>query len=200
MYLRKGNPLLLASASPRRRDLLSQIGLKFEVFPAEVEEVPAEGRDPAEETVRIALEKAAWVAVRVPPGVWVLGADTIVVIDGMILGKPRDEEDAAQMLRMIAGRRHRVVTGWGIMRSPDEIARKGFVESVVEIKKLDEQVIKTYVKTGEPMDKAGAYAIQGIGAFMVKAIEGSYTNVVGLPLCEVVEALEEIGAVRIFQE
>ena len=200
MYLRKGNRLLLASASPRRRDLLSQIGLKFEVFPAEVEEVPAEGRDPAEETVRIALEKAAWVAVRVPPGVWVLGADTIVVIDGMILGKPRDEEDAAQMLRMIAGRRHRVVTGWGIMRSPDEIARKGFVESVVEIKKLDEQVIKTYVKTGEPMDKAGAYAIQGIGAFMVKAIEGSYTNVVGLPLCEVVEALEEIGAVRIFQE
>ena len=200
MYLRKGNRLLLASASPRRRDLLSQIGLKFEVFPAEVEEVPAEGREPAEETVRIALEKAAWVAVRVPPGVWVLGADTIVVIDGMILGKPRDEEDAAQMLRMIAGRRHRVVTGWGIMRSPDEIARKGFVESVVEIKKLDEQVIKTYVKTGEPMDKAGAYAIQGIGAFMVKAIEGSYTNVVGLPLCEVVEALEEIGAIRIFPE
>jgi len=200
MYAKKGNPFILASASPRRRELLGQIGFVFEVIPALVEEVPGQGREPAEETVRIALDKAAWVATRQPPGRWVLGVDTIVVVDCEILGKPADEEDAVRMLKMISGRKHRVITGWVIVKSPDEVARKGFMESIVEIKKMDEQTIRAYVKTGEPMDKAGAYAVQGIGSFMVKAVQGSYTNVVGLPLCEVVEALEEIGAARIFPD
>jgi len=198
MYPKKGNPFILASASPRRRDLLDEVGLVFEVIPALVEEVPEQGREPAEETVRIALDKALWVATRQPPGRWVLGADTIVVVDNGILGKPVDEEDAVRMLKMISGRKHRVITGWVIVKSPGEVARTGFVESIVEIRKMDERTIRAYVKTGEPMDKAGAYAVQGIGAFMVKAVQGSYTNVVGLPLCEVVEALEDVGASRIF--
>ncbi len=191
---------MLASSSPRRRKLLSQVGLKFEIYPAEVEEVPAPGREPHEETIRIASEKAEWTATRVPPGNWVLAADTVVIVDDMVLGKPGSEDEAVEMLRLISGRRHRVITGWCIMESPDHVARKGFVESEVIIKQLDDHTIRAYVRTGEPMDKAGAYAVQGIGAFMVKAIEGSYTNVVGLPLSEVIEALEEVGAVRMFSD
>ena len=201
MRSKKGDtPFVLASSSPRRRELLSRLGLKFEVFPAEVEEVSVSEQEPGKESIRIALEKARWVAARLPPGRWVLAADTIVIIDGEILGKPRDKKEAREMLRTISGRRHRVITGWLIMKSPAEVARKGFVESGVMIKKLDEGVIGAYVDTGEPMDKAGAYAVQGIGAFMVKSIEGSWTNVVGLPLCEVIEALEEVGAVRMFSD
>jgi len=201
MRLKKGDtPFVLASSSPRRRELLSRMGLKFEVFPAEVEEDSVSEQEPGEESIRIALEKAKWVAVRLPPGRWVLAADTIVIIDGEVLGKPRDKREARKMLRKISGRRHRVITGWLIMKSPTEVVRKGYVESRVMIKKLDEGVIEAYVDTGEPMDKAGAYAVQGIGAFMVKAIEGSWTNVVGLPLCEVIEALEEVGAVRMFSD
>ena len=201
MRLKKGDtPFVLASSSPRRRELLSRVGLKFEVFPAEVEEVSVSEQEPGTESIRIALEKAEWVAARLPPGRWVLAADTIVIIDGEILGKPRDKREARKMLRKISGRRHRVITSWLIMKSPTQVVRKGYVESGVMIKKLDEGAIEAYVDTGEPMDKAGAYAVQGIGAFMVKAIEGSWTNVVGLPLCEVIEALEEVGAVRMFSD
>lgn len=189
----------MASESPRRRRLLRQVGIEIEVLPAEVDEVPVKGRNPEEETVRLAVGKAVFTGSKLPVGRWVLAADTLVVVGDTILGKPVDEQDAVRMIKMIAGKTHRVITGWCILKSPDEIVKKSFVESKVRIKNMDEDTVKAYVKTGEPMDKAGSYAVQGVGAFMVKSIEGSYTNVVGLPLCEVVEALEEVGAARMFE-
>jgi len=199
MSLEKVNSaFVLASSSPRRRDMLERMGLVFDIFPAVVDETPLPGGEPAEEAVRIAREKAAWSAGRVEPGRWVLAADTIVVVDGEVLLKPRDAEDAARMLRKISGRRHRVITGWCLIKAPDEVAYSRYSESEVNIRPLDEATIRGYVNTGEPMDKAGSYAVQGIGAFMVREINGSYTNVVGLPLCEVIEALEEVGAARLF--
>lgn len=192
------NSLVLASASPRRSLLLSQMNLDFDVFPAQIDEITQLGKPPEEECVRIAQDKAIWTAARLPHGKWVLSADTIVVVDGYIFGKPRDAAEAEKMLAAIAGRKHRVITGWCIMKSPAESLRSGFVESGVVIKALDKETIRAYVRTGEPMDKAGAYAVQGIGAFMVSAIYGSYTNVVGLPLCEVIDALEDVGAIKMF--
>ncbi len=178
--------------------MLERMGLVFDIHPAQVDEEPAAGKNPAEEALRIAEEKAAWSAERVEPGRWVLAADTIVVVEGEVLLKPRDKEEAAQMLRKISGRRHRVITGWCLMKAPNEITHREYSESGVSIRSLDEATIEGYINTGEPMDKAGSYAVQGIGAFMVKKINGSYTNVVGLPLCEVIEALEKVGAVRLF--
>lgn len=187
--------IVLASASPRRKDLLSSLKIRFSIMPSEVEETVMNGETPGENVRRLSLAKARDVSAQMP-GFWVLGADTIVVIDQTILGKPGDPQEAANMLAKLAGRTHEVYTGYALVNSlfPDkEIVRD--VVSQVYMRDLSPAEIADYVATGEPMDKAGAYAVQGIGAGIVQRISGSYTNVVGLPLCEVALDLQQLGIV-----
>ena len=186
--------LILASASPRRQELLASAGIAFEVIPSEVDEEAREGESPEEYVSRLAREKATEAAAKEGHR-WVLAADTIVAIDGTILEKPQDPPEARQMLERLSGREHRVITGYCILQSSSGKRREGRVVTRVRFKALSPEEIRRYLDTGEPFDKAGAYAIQGKAAFMVREIRGSYTNVVGLPLCEVVEALQELGAV-----
>jgi septum formation protein len=177
------------------------VGISFAVVPSRAAEVVLPGETPEEHVIRLSKDKAREVAGRPEvPGRWFVGSDTIVLRDDAILGKPEDAEDAALMLRSLSGRSHRVLSGYAVFdrRSGSTVA--GVVSTVVRFKELTAEEIAGYIATGEPLDKAGAYAIQGIGAFMVLAIEGSYTNVVGLPLCEVVEVLERLGAVRLFEK
>jgi len=191
--------IVLASASPRRCELLSRIGIRFTVQPSRVSEDVLPGETPEEHVVRLSRDKAREVAQRPDvPGRWFIGSDTIVLRDDSILGKPRDAAEAAIMLRSLAGRRHRVLSGYAVFDRQSGATVSGAVATAVRFKELTEEEIAGYIATGEPFDKAGAYAIQGIGVFMVLGIEGSYTNVVGLPLCEVVEVLERLGAVRLF--
>lgn len=176
---------ILASGSPRRRDLLNSIGLEFEIVPADIDERVEDGESPEDHVRRLASSKALEVSRRVEQA-WVLGADTVVVLDDTILGKPRDRRHAAEMLAVLAGRTHVVYTGYAVVDS--EKHDRGVVRHVrseVRIRNLSPAEIEAYIDTGEPMDKAGAYAIQGIGAALVQEVNGSYTNVVGLPLCEV---------------
>lgn len=192
--------IVLASASPRRSELLARLGIRFSVEPSRVSEEILPGETPEEHVVRLSRDKAREVAQRPSvPGRWFIGSDTIVLRDDIILGKPRDALEAVAMLRSLSGRSHRVLSGYAVYDRQSETAVSGFVSTTVRFKELTEEEIAGYIATGEPFDKAGAYAIQGIGAFMVLGIEGSYTNVVGLPLCEVVEVLERLGAVRLFE-
>jgi septum formation protein len=191
--------IVLASSSPRRRELLTQVGIRFSVVPSRAPEDILPEETPEEHVVRLARDKAAEVAARPDvPGRWFVGSDTVVLRDEAILGKPADSEEAAATLRSLSGRDHRVLSGYCVLDRFSGKAEGGVVSTRVRFKKLTEEEIAGYIATGEPMDKAGAYAIQGIGAFMVRCIEGSYTNVVGLPLCEVVEVLERMGAVKLF--
>ncbi|MBE0596861.1 MAG: septum formation inhibitor Maf [Desulfuromonadales bacterium] len=191
--------LVLASASPRRRDLLASVGIAFSVVPSELPEELLPGETPREHVLRLSREKATQVAAQAGiAGRWFLGSDTIVLRDDTVLGKPRDAAEAADMLRSLSGRSHQVISGYAVHDRQRGVTEAGAVQTTVWFKPLTAAEIAGYIATGEPMDKAGAYAIQGIGAFMVKAIEGSYTNVVGLPLCEVVELLERLGAIRLF--
>lgn len=185
--------LVLGSSSPRRKELLSSLGMRFIVIPSTIDEVLRPGETPETHVIRLALAKARDVATKVPDH-WVLGADTIVVIDGRILGKPRDAEEARQMLAMLSDRIHTVFTAYALVNHHQpERERVRHVSSLVHIRALSTDEITAYVKTGEPMDKAGSYAIQGIGAAIVADVTGSYTNVVGLPLCEVASDLQELG-------
>lgn len=188
--------LILASKSPRRRYLLSRAGLRFEVIPSDVDETAIAFQSPAPYTEALSRAKVGQVAER-HPDAWVIGADTIVVIDGTILGKPRGKDAARNMLRRLSGQTHQVYTGYTICC----IAKNKYVTNVVctdvSFKSLSEEEIEWYIHTDEPFDKAGAYAIQGLGTFLVKRINGSYTNVVGLPVCEVIEYLIREGVVRI---
>ncbi|NJC87159.1 MAG: septum formation inhibitor Maf [Desulfuromonas sp.] len=191
--------IVLASASPRRRELLAQVGLTAAVIPADVDETVLPGETPEIHVVRLSEAKALAVANRHDiAGRWFIGSDTVVVRDGCILGKPADPPDAAAMLRSLSGRSHEVVSGYAVHDRDGARTISGTVTTRVWFKALTEQEIAGYLATGEPFDKAGAYAIQGFGAFMVPRIEGSYPNVVGLPLCEVIAALEEFGAVNLF--
>jgi len=190
-------PLILASASPRRKELLQLAGIPLEVIPSQADERFLQGESPEEHVRRVARAKAMDVG-RQRPGRWVLGADTVVAIDGKILGKPGNPREAEEMLRNLSQREHRVLTGFCVLRYPSLERREDTVISRVKFKDLSAAEIRWYISTGEPFDKAGAYAIQGRAAFMVKEVHGSYTNVVGLPLCEVVEALRELGAVNLF--
>jgi len=192
--------IVLASASPRRSELLERVGLSFAVVPSLAAEEVLPGETPEEHVLRLSKDKAREVADRPEvPGRWFIGSDTIVLRDDAILGKPKDTADAALMLRSLSGRSHRVLTGYAVFDRRSGATVAGVVSTLVRFKELTEEEIAGYIATGEPLDKAGAYAIQGIGAFMVLGIEGSYTNVVGLPLCEVVEVLERLGAVRLFE-
>ena len=185
--------LILGSSSPRRKELLNALGLRFMVIPSTVDEELMPGEIPQAHVTRLALAKSCEVATRVPDR-WVLGADTIVVVDGHILGKPRDRPEAREMLAMLSNRIHTVFTGYALVnRHFPEKERVRYVSSDVHIRELSRDEIAAYVNTGEPMDKAGSYAIQGIGAAIVADVTGSYTNVVGLPLCEVAQDLQELG-------
>lgn len=182
--------LILASSSPRRRKLLALLGRPFEVVTADVDESPIVGEPAAELVARLARAKATTVARHHQEAV-VIGADTVVVIDGDIIGKPRDTEDAAAILRRLSGRTHQVMTGVAIATTTSTSA---FIETTsVTFASLTGRDIDGYIATGEPMDKAGAYGIQGIGGRFVTAIDGSYHNVVGLPVAQVAAVLEDLG-------
>jgi len=186
-------PLVLASASPRRRHVLAQLGLEFEVRPApdEVED-PWDGREePKAFATRLARAKAAAVAAERPEAL-IVAADTIVVLDGEILGKPRDPDEAVSMLARLAGRWHTVHTAVAVT-APGRREAAGIESTEVRFRPLDAAAIAAYVATGEPLDKAGAYGIQGFGAALVEEIRGCYFNVMGLPVQRVLAALEAVG-------
>ena len=182
--------VILASASPRRRELLDLVGIAYDVEPADIDETYRDAEEAAAHAERLAREKGATIAARNPDAV-VIAADTIVVIDGLVLGKPRDEADAARMLSMLSGQTHVVLTAVAVTYRGN--MRSG-VESVrVTFRALDPERIGAYIATAEPMDKAGAYGIQGFGATLVERIDGDYFAVMGLPLARMVDLLQEIG-------
>jgi len=191
--------IVLASASPRRRELLARVGINALVVPSMADETLLVNETPEAHVIRLSCAKALEVAERpAQPGRWFIGSDTVVVRDDVILGKPADAAGAAAMLTSLAGRSHRVISGYAVHDRLSGKTLSSTVTTRVLFKDLTIREIEGYIATGEPFDKAGAYAIQGIGAFMVPRIEGSYTNVVGLPLCEVIAALEELGAMEMF--
>jgi len=190
------NRLILASKSPRRYELLKQMGLDVEVVPSKVIEDFVQAESPREHVIRLAEAKARDVASKYP-GRWVVAADTIVYINGSILGKPRCQEEAVEMLRRLSGQEHRVLTGFSVCHLEKGKSNAGAVQTAVRMKPLISAEIDWYMQTGEPFDKAGGYAIQGIGSFMIESIQGSYTNVVGLPLCELIQMLNRLGAITI---
>jgi septum formation protein len=184
--------IILASSSPRRKELLEKVGLKFEIEPSDLEEIVPTGVDPHELVLKMSLKKAETVAAKHRNAI-IIAADTIGVIDGQIIGKPHTEYQARKMLQTISGKTHTVITGLTIIDTETNQRFSTTVDTNVHIKKLTPSEIRNYVETGEPLDKAGAYAIQGLGAVIVERIEGDYYNVVGLPLAVLVEALKEFG-------
>jgi septum formation protein len=182
-----GATLILASASPRRRDLLAARGIRFEVVPSTVEETPRPGEPPEAFAQRLAREKASDVA-RQRPGTCVLAADTVVIVGPSLFGKPTDRADARRMLRALSGRTHRVLTAVALVDGDGDIAETA-VESEVEFRALTAGEIEAYLDSDEPFDKAGAYAIQGEAQKFVTGVRGSYSNVIGLPMDEVLELL-----------
>ncbi|MFO7684678.1 MAG: Maf family protein [Desulfobacterales bacterium] len=180
--------LILASKSPRRRYLLKQAGLTFTVIPGTFDESTVPMSSPSAYVGQLAAAKAIDIARQYPTS-WVIGADTIVAIDGRVLGKPASDAQAREMLQRLSGRIHQVYTGYCICRHAENRLYADTVKTEVRFKDLTDAEIAWYIRTREPFDKAGAYAIQGLGTFLVKSINGSYTNVVGLPVCEVIEIL-----------
>jgi septum formation protein len=188
----KSAALILASASPRRAELLSAAGIPFTVSPVDIDEQPLDGESPRDYVVRVARDKVR--ACPAPAGATVLAADTAVIVDGQILGKPADAADAARMLRLLSGRMHLVLTGVALRRGDREVAA---VESTaVSFTLLTEQDIAWYVASGESSDKAGAYAVQGLASRFVDRIDGSYANVVGLPVTTVWRLLARLDDAR----
>lgn len=187
--------LVLASQSPRRRYLLEQAGLNFDVIPSRFDENQVSRADPREQ-VRILAEAKAEEVAGAHPEAWVIGADTLVLIDGEVLGKPRSVEEARSMLNRLSGTVHQVLTGYAVRCREKDHLFSDVVATDVHFKALSEDEVEWYIHTDEPFDKAGAYAIQGLGTFLVRRIQGSYTNVVGLPVCEVIEYLIRIGVVQ----
>lgn len=183
--------LILASGSPRRRSLLEGLGLTFVVRPVAVDESPLNGEDPSAYVTRLASAKARS---RTAPGEIALAADTIVVLDDQLLGKPENANEAEKMLARLAGRQHQVLTGVAVFDGTAERLALGVESSKVEIARLSEEEIAWYVATGEPLDKAGSYAIQDLGALWVERVEGNYTNVVGLPLPLTYRLFRQLGS------
>jgi septum formation protein len=194
--MKKKKPrLILASKSPRRKELLEQAGLIFAVFPSCVDEDGINITVPENLVKTLAEAKAKNVAEAYPES-WVIGADTIVLINGEILGKPESKEAARQMIQRLNGQTHEVYTGYAICCEALKTCLSGVEKTEVHFKNLSELEIEWYIQTEEPFDKAGAYAIQGLGSFLVRRICGSYTNVVGLPVCEVLEHLFKAGVIE----
>jgi septum formation protein len=181
------SPLVLASASPRRRELLERLGIPLRIDPAHLDEIPRPGEPADRYVLRLAREKAEAVHVR-HPNATVLAADTSVVLDGEVLGKPATADEALAMLRRLSGRRHQVLTAVAVAGTGERL-----VTAAVTFAAASESSLRWYVASGEPMDKAGAYAVQGIGGFLVQRIEGSHSAVVGLPLVETLALLGEAG-------
>lgn len=188
--------LILASASPRRRELLGAVGVSFRVIPSRVDEECLPGEEPRRFARRAARDKGSEVASR-HPGAHVLSADTIVVVGGELLGKPRDRRDGRRMLAMLSGREHLVHTAVCLLRAPDGYRDEALVTTRVRFRELTGPEIAGYLRTGESDDKAGAYAAQGAGNLLIERIAGSYTNVVGLPMTQVLSMLKRAGIVRV---
>lgn len=186
--------LVLASNSSRRRDLLRNAGIEFEAHPSHLTEAPGPDEKPGEYVRRMAREKAALVAKSVEPGRLVLGADTTVDLDGQIIGKPKDAEDAVRILRQLSGRTHSVITGICLIRAPEKIEAATVASTRVTFRALDEKEIRDYISSAEPFDKAGAYGIQGRASRFVTQIDGCYFNVVGIPIPVLYEILKSINA------
>ncbi|MCM8900347.1 Maf family protein [Caldicoprobacter algeriensis] len=185
--------IILASASPRRSDLLTQMGLKFEVIPSDQEEKVVDDLPTHRLVVELALKKVESVAKRVQGCALIIGADTIVVKGDKVLGKPKDEDEAFRMLMELQGQVHEVITGLAVMEVPARKCVTAYEKTVVEMASLTRQEVEGYIRTGEPMDKAGAYGIQGLGGILIKRIEGCYYNVVGLPIHRLWMILKEFG-------
>ena len=183
--------LVLASGSPRRKELLGMFHQPFAVIPAEGEERQPENMSCAETAAALALQKAREVSGRVGKGHVVIGADTLVELDGRKLGKPRSEEDAFSMLRALSGRAHHVYSGIAVAGEEDILCT--WEETSVVFRPLTDEEIWSYIRTGEPMDKAGAYGCQGLASLFVERIEGDFFNVMGLPLCRLGQMLKELG-------
>jgi septum formation protein len=184
--------LILASSSPRRSELLKQLGLEFRTIPCKVEETSPPGMNPSDMVEMLAARKARAVAALLDDGI-VIGADTVVVLDNQALGKPADLKDSVEMLPRLQGKSHEVYTGVALA---DAGRRKIIIDHAktrVYFKPLQEAEIRKYVSTGEPLDKAGAYAVQGLAAMFITRLEGCYTNVVGLPLAKLADMLQEFG-------
>lgn len=199
----QSKPLVLASASPRRRDILGQLGLSFEVIESAVDEPDREREAPEAYASGLAALKAEAVAARLAreghaqhAGAFVLGADTIVVIDERVLGKPRDDAHAREMVGLLAGRFHEVITAVAVRQVGSTLAKGIAVRTRVAFRALTAGEVSRYVATGEGRDKAGSYAIQGVGTGIVRAIDGSHSNVVGLPASETLALLTEVGALE----
>lgn len=183
--------IILASNSPRRREILSQLGIQYEVIPSKFEE-NASNMSPENMVMYFAEEKTMSVAKNIKGEALIIGADTIVYQNG-IMGKPRDNEDAARMLKNLNGVFHAVITGISVVHTPSLKKVTDYERTLVKFKNMSDDEIQAYIKSGEPMDKAGAYAIQGIGSLLVEKIEGCYFNVVGLPVYRLSKILESFG-------
>jgi len=192
--IENSNILILASQSPRRKYLLKQAGLQFKVIPSQVDESTVPMTSP-ESYVKILAEQKAQDIARQYPDNYVIGADTIVLMDGTILGKPKSRDEARHMLARLSGKTHQVLTGFAVCCTARSYRYSDTVKTDVRFKTLAPEEIEWYIHTPEPFDKAGAYAIQGLGTILVKSISGSYTNVVGLPVCEVMELLLREGVI-----
>ena len=188
-------PLILASASPRRAELMRLLGVDFLVLPSGADESCLRRESPQAHVRRLSGGKAEAVAARHPES-WVLGADTVVAVGREVLGKPETPGEAGWMLKKLSGREHAVYTGFTLRRIDAGIAIRRVVTSKVSFRKIPDDEIAWYVSSREPYDKAGGYAVQGMAAFFIREIRGSYTNVMGLPLCEVLDAMKKAGAVR----
>jgi septum formation protein len=187
-------PLILASASPRRQQFLRDLGLDFTCLPAEIDETPFSGEQPAAFARRMAAEKAGAVATQHPAS-WVIGADTVVTLDGQIIGKPADAAHAWEILRALRGRTHQVITGLALFCHEEGCAEILAGTSEVTFAAFPDEVLAAYIRTGEPLDKAGAYGIQAKGAFLVESVRGSCSNVIGLPLSSCLALLLRRGLI-----
>lgn len=184
--------IILASASPRRKEILDNLGIKCTVIPADIDESALSGEEPREFVTRLAMAKALAVAKDVTEGL-VIACDTIVTIDGMILGKPTDKEDAYDMLKKLKGRDHVVITALGIVDKPSGKTMDSREETIVHMRDYSDEDIESYIANDEPYDKAGGYGIQGIGSLLVRGISGDYFNVVGLPIGKLSEMTKFFG-------
>ncbi|OPY69054.1 MAG: Maf-like protein YhdE [Syntrophorhabdus sp. PtaU1.Bin050] len=190
--VKEGDSIVLASESTRRVDILRTLGISFSIIPPDIEETRRKDETPQEFARRVSYEKALKVGSHFPDK-WVIGADTIVVLKGKVLGKPKNERDAFAMLKTLRGKWHKVITGYCVLNLSKDIVSRDIVETKVFVRDMTDEEIIRYIKTSEPLGKAGSYAVQGKGGYMVKEIKGSYTNVVGLPICEIAEALLSLG-------
>lgn len=184
--------IVLASASPRRKALLENLGLVFEAIPADIDET-IDGEFSEQLIEKLALDKADYVAQKLTESAIVIGSDTVVVVDNQILGKPKDKDDAERMLKLLSGKTHEVISAIALIDTSDNTILCDSVISKVKFRKLEDSEIENYINTGEPDDKAGAYAIQGFASVFVESIDGCYNNIVGISVYKLAQMLKKFG-------